>query len=491
MKEGVMQEHPYNVNKRAFERFIRTALKEYGGWIKARANVQAFTERLAELAFEAKMPEEEALMHAENLLTDRIADAEIEALRERFHLVYFAQNGIVPTDRQVRVQTETEMLELFLTGRYQFRFNELLGFTEYARATTSCSPDWQPVDERVVNGMTELARLEGINVWNRDVTRYVRSDMIPRYDALDDFMNRVDLTKWDKRDRIRELADTVPCRKRALWRKWLERWLMGVYMQWRPYLDYRPFGNAVVPLLIGPQGWGKSRFCERLLPPELKAGYTASLILDEKKTVLQAMNQLLLICLDEFNQYSAKVQAGFLKNVVQLSVVKLRPHYGTRQVEMPRLASFIATSNQHDVLADPSGSRRFIAIELTAPIDDTYVINHLQLFAQVAYLIHQKGKSWWFSKEETDVIIEHNRPYMMQQPVEQLFVRAFRPAKNTREGKWYLTSEIYEELRQRKATAPLLKNMSLIQFGRVLSANPEIIKKREKRGSAYRLVLLK
>ena len=38
--------------------------------------------------------------------------------------------------------------------------------------------------------------------------------------------------------------------------------------------------------------------------------------------------------------------------------------YGTSVVEMRRYASFIATSNHKDLLTDPSGSRRFICIEV-------------------------------------------------------------------------------------------------------------------------------
>ena len=56
-----------------------------------------------------------------------------------------------------------------------------------------------------------------------------------------------------------------------------------------------------MPLLISKQGYNKSTFCRRLIPTELSWGFTDSMILSEKRQVLQAMSQFLLINLDEFN----------------------------------------------------------------------------------------------------------------------------------------------------------------------------------------------
>ena len=56
-------------------------------------------------------------------------------------------------------------------------------------------------------------------------------------------------------------------------------------------------------------------------------------------------------------------QQGFLKHLLQKPVANLRKPYGTSVRELRRYASFIGTSNQKDLLTDPTGSRRFICIE--------------------------------------------------------------------------------------------------------------------------------
>ena len=110
--------------------------------------------------------------------------------------------------------------------------------------------------------------------------------------------------------------------------------------------DVRRYGNSVAPLLISEQGNNKSTFCRRLLPDSLQWGYNDNLLVSEKKQTLMAMSQFLLINLDEFNQISPKLQEGFLKNVIQLASVKVKRPYGRHVEEFPRLASFIATTNE-------------------------------------------------------------------------------------------------------------------------------------------------
>ena len=100
------------------------------------------------------------------------------------------------------------------------------------------------------------------------------------------------------------------------------------------------------------------------------------------------MRRFLLVNLDEFDQISSN-QQGFLKHLLQKPVANLRKPYGSTIQEVRRYASFIGTSNQMDLLTDPSGSRRFICIEVTAPIDTNVTINYKQLDAQAMDSIYK------------------------------------------------------------------------------------------------------
>lgn len=255
-----------------------------------------------------------------------------------------------------------------------------------------------------------------------------------------------------------------------LWHKWFKTWLLAMVSQWQNQPS-RLYGNSVAPLLISPQGYHKSTFCRRLLPDVLKWGYTDSLTLSDHRQVMLAMSQQLLINLDEFNQISPRVQQGFLKNVIQLPSIKAKRPYGTHIEELPRKASFIATSNMTDILSDPSGNRRFIGIELTAPIDTSRVPDHHQLFAQALQLLRNGSRSW-FDKAETEQIMLWNRRYEIQEPADQYFSLCFSVANDPLDpaAEWLSTAEIFDVIKQKVGSS--LQVNTLIAFGRKLANMP-------------------
>ena len=288
----------------------------------------------------------------------------------------------------------------FLTMRYAFRFNTVLSCTEY-RSVALSADSFTPLDPRMLRRIILEVQREGIEVSPNDIRNYIESDYVRQFDPVGDYLASCE-GAWDGHDHIGDLARTVPT-DAPLWHKWFKTWLLAMVSQWQNQPS-RLYGNSVAPLLISPQGYHKSTFCRQLLPDVLKWGYTDSLTLSDRRQVMLAMSQQLLINLDEFNQISPRVQQGFLKNVIQLPSIKAKRPYGTHLEELPRKASFIATSNMTDILSDPSGNRRFIGIELTAPIDTSRVPDHHQLFAQALQLLRNGSRSW-FDKAETEQII--------------------------------------------------------------------------------------
>ena len=243
-----------------------------------------------------------------------------------------------------------------------------------------------------------------------------------------------------------------------------------------------------MPLLISDQGFNKSTFCRRLLPPELKWGYCDSLQLAEKKQVLRAMSELLLINLDEFNQISPKLQEGFLKNVVQLPAVKMKRPWGTAIEELPRRASFIATSNMQNVLSDPSGSRRFICVDFNRPIDVATPIDYTQLYAQALSEI-ESGRRWYFDKLETELLTMSNDRFQRTMAAEDFFKEYFRIGKENGRGEYMTTVAIFQHLRQ-KAGAAAMASTNLTTLSRRLKALPGMTSRRTWRGNEFLVELV-
>lgn len=357
----------------------------------------------------------------------------------------------------------------FLTMRYAFRYNTVLSCTEY-RPVALPADSFFPLDPRMLRRIILEVQREGIEVSPNDIRNYIESDYVRQFDPVGDYLASCE-GAWDGHDHIGDLARTVPT-DAPLWHEWFLTWQLAMVSQWQNQPS-RLYGNSVAPLLISPQGYHKSTFCRRLLPDALKWGYTDSLTLSDRRQVMLAMSQQLLINLDEFNQISPRVQQGFLKNVIQLPSIKAKRPYGTHLEELLRKASFIATSNMTDILSDPSGNRRFIGIELTAPIDTSRVPDHHQLFAQTLQLLRNGSRSW-FDKAETEQIMLWNRRYEIQEPADQYFSLCFSVANDPLDpsAEWLSTAEIFDVIKQKVGSS--LQVNTLIAFGRKLANMPDM-----------------
>ena len=369
------------------------------------------------------------------------------------------------------------MMQL-LKSKYNFRYNTVMKFVEYMPKEKGWY-GFQPIDPRVQKRMTLEVQLADIRVSIKDVRNFLESDYIKNYNPIDEYLFQC-YDKWDGKDHIRALARTVPTNN-PYWADWFYTWFLGMVDQWRGF-THRQYGNSVAPLLISKQGYNKSTFCRRLLPPELQWGYNDNLILSEKRQVYQAMAQFMVINLDEFNQISPQVQQGFLKNLIQLPTLKYKPPYGSHVMEFPRLASFIATSNMKDILTDPSGNRRFIGVELTGPIDVSVRPNYQQLFAQALTALRNGEKSY-FDAEQVKLIMKNNYQFEVVEPIDQYFLLYFELVDDEKEGEYLTAAEIFDYLKKQIGSS--LKVNSLMGFGRKLANKSELKHKRFADGMKY------
>ena len=459
-----------------YRRAAREAHEETADVIESQ-RFEAYITDLSRRLCEMGVPEEETFLHLRNHHVYR-QDYDEYTFRAIVSAVY-EECRPKRQNMEESVSQQTRRLIKFLTTRYVFRFNKVMGYTEY-RPNNTWMLDWQPCDENAINGMTLQARLDNLDVRDKDVRRYVHSDMIRKCDPIGDYLVNAS-EKWDgKTDHIAMLARCVPC-DIPQWERWFKKWFVSMVAQW--LLPAQKYGNSIVPLLISPQGDGKSSFCRMLLPRELRWGFLENHDVSDRKGTLQAMHNFLLINLDEFNSISPKQQEGFLKNIIQLPNVKIKRPYGKHVEEFKRYASFIATTNETNVLSDPTGSRRFICVGLTAPIDTNYKPNYEGLYGQAYHLVIHEKMEWWFGPEEVKEIVAHNREYQSLPPAVLYFNEYYEPAESEADGEWLSPTAIYEDLRRLPGSG--LKANGVAAFGRYLKNMPEVKQKRLARSRIY------
>lgn len=407
----------------------QTAIKKVG----KEHDAEALTTELEIVAIEALrlgIPQEEAVRQAwQHLRWRSIGKTSVRTIIESAYLENSQQAG---RNRDHSMQELTYRLQDFITTRYDLRFNILTNGVEW-RSNNAASFVFQPLDARMMNTMIQECHESGLDVYDRDMKRFLGSTRIRDYHVARTYLRSVE-GEWDgKTDYIGMLADRVPCRN-PYWREWFHTWFLGMVAQWDGWDTVH--GNSVVPLLIGQQGCGKSTFGQLILPPELReVGYRELVDFTSKQDAERLLTSALLINLDEFNQVSEKIQQGFLKNLIQKSSVKGRRPYSSVTQNLPRYASFIATTNMADVLSDPSGSRRFIVADIRDgfSIDTQPPYNYTHIYAQAIAEIEQ-GRRHYFTADEVQAIEQYNAGYNAMRPEISRFLDLFELATEAEPG---------------------------------------------------------
>ena len=386
-----------------------------------------------------------------------------------------------PTSQPSVTKKETRLpspmlqkLEDYLFETYNFRFNVLTEQTEYA---PKGSAEYQQADQRVMNTLCIEARTQGINCWDKDISRLLLSQKIADFHPFQHYMTH--LPEWNGTDRVSELAQRIS--NEPLWINGFHRWMLAMTAQWMN-LDGQ-CTNAVAPLLVSTeQGRCKSTFCSILLPPEPQRLYIDKFDITSVSGCEQKLSLFGLINMDEFDRYSIRTMAT-LKNLMQLRKLTFRKSHHSYYSQLPRIASFIGTSNQKELLTDTTGSRRFLCVEVKQKIDCSG-IDHAQLYAQLkAELLN--GERYWFTSEEEKEIQEHNQAFYKQSPTQEIFYKCFRLPANEKEGRLMTATEIFCRLQKKFPAA--LRGSNASQIGKMLQAL-DVQRTHTRQGNAYLVV---
>ena len=306
--------------------------------------------------------------------------------------------------------------------------NNIASYSDSIASYSDCNAGWRQLTDRELRRMA-FEQMEQVGIaWSVDVELYVRSALLPTYNPVSHYLEKCG--QWDgKIDHIRSLARRVPC-SCGQWPDWFHRWFLAMVAQWL-HLS-RDYGNSIVPLLTGGQGVHKSTFCKLILPPELREYYIDDIKLDSAEQVERMLGRMLLVNIDEYNAKTEREQAK-IKRVLTERDVQTRRMRSDQYVMLPRMASFIGTTNDPQPLTDPTGSRRYLCCEVDDVIDTDTPIDYPHLYAQAVTEL-QQGASWHFQKCEEAQIERHNQRFRCQTSPETVLLTYFEPGERCKEN---------------------------------------------------------
>jgi predicted P-loop ATPase len=362
--------------------------------------------------------------------------------------------------QQAMLRPVHDMAE-FVMDNFEFRHNVVRDLYEYRRKGRG--DEWKLVDNRQMNSINCRIQDEGeIFCLSSYVRQRVESDLAVDYHPVREYLNKM-RGCWDgKTDYIGDFARRISSSDYC--QRMVRIWLRAVVSQWLGVDCHH--ANAVMLLLVSElQGLGKSTLFASMLPREIADYYTDDFNLKAKGNAYRKMVGFALVSLDEFEKIGQKKMPE-LKSMMQTTKPSFIGAYKKNFNHLPRIASFVGTTNERHVLTDRTGSRRFLVLEPDGMINAEGIC-HDQLYAQVLHEVEELHLPHWFSKEEEAEMERHNKEYYVLDDVERLFLQHFTIPQQEGEGVFMSGAEMIRELS--KHAKKTMERVTTNSFGRSMT----------------------
>ena len=192
------------------------------------------------------------------------------------------------------------------------------------------------------------------------------------------------------------------------------------------------------------QGTGKTHWFRYLLPKELRYLFAESKM-DAGKDDEILMCKKWFILDDEYGGKSKKEDKR-LKELTSKEFINVREPYGRVSLDIRRLAVFCGTSNETQLLNDPTGNRRQIPLHINNIDHDLYNQCDKSALWRELYHMFQAGCEYTILKEDIIKLNEATEMFKLSTPEEDLIHKKLQPGGATTYGEWMTLTDIQQYL---------------------------------------------
>ena len=342
-------------------------------------------QKLADYCNKACLSEEGCTMRA--TWNARFSSLGEDLIRKVFRNSYKKPYNGKPISQMNEKERIMRSIEGFLLRRYELRYNVVKGITEF-RPNDLRFRDWKAMSDRDLKSIVVEEMKEGGESWMNDMRTYIESAHITDYNPIHEFLAACG--SWDrKHNYIEDFARRLPTNYEH-WPKFFHRWFLAMVAQ---ALDInKDYGNSMVPMLIGEQGYLKTQFCNHILPPSMREYYMKDIKMDNAEQVERVLGRMWLVNIDEYDSKTQREQAK-IKRLLTEKEVQTRKMRSDQYTLTPRLCSFIATTNDIAPLPSGDGTRRYLCVEVTGMVDMSGRIPYKQMFAELHLLVYFRRRA--------------------------------------------------------------------------------------------------
>lgn len=291
---------------------------------------------------------------------------------------------------------------------------------------------------------------------NKDLVQsIIFSNRIEHYNPIMDFLNMAERTGTKNIDL---LLDSIESDTED-YKKWVLKWLVALIAT-----AYGKHSPLMLVLAGEKQGTGKTHWLRYLLPQKLQYLYAESKM-DSGKDDEILMTKKWIIVDDEMGGKS-KREAKRFKEITSKQWINVREPYGRVTVDLRRTAMFAGTSNDMQLLNDPTGNRRYLPIHILSIDHDKYnAVDKSELFWELDNL-YKQGYDYTVLKEDIDRLNNATMDFKESTPEEEFILTYLSKPTNQYTGEWLPISVIIEYLKFISGYKSYLNNQ---RVGQILS----------------------
>lgn len=299
------------------------------------------------------------------------------------------------------------------------------------------------------------------------VCSVIFSNKTEQYNPILEFFNNPEKEVDTEYPNLKMLLDSIET-DTDNYMKWVTKWLVSVVAS-----AHGTYSPLVLVFSGSRQGSGKTHFMRYLLPKKLRYLFAES-DMDNGKDDEILMTKKLIILDDEYGGKSKREEKK-LKKITAKEFINVREPYGRVTVDLRRLAVFCGTSNDNQILSDPTGNRRVLPINIISLDHEKYNSCDKETLWHELNHLYRSGYDFTVLKSEIDELATNTEMFNASTPEEELLLTKLMVPRNDLTGEWLTATEIIKLL-----TVDTKYVFSNIRMGLLLTKNG-FVKRRIKR----------
>lgn len=283
----------------------------------------------------------------------------------------------------------------------------------------------QPLEDRNLNTLIQNCKEHfDFKVASQDVRTILNSNYVTEFNPLRDwFENNYDATQ-NYNGSIKDYIGLVDMPKTnvskeeytMLFTKWLVGCLHNVFNE-----DANEISETVF-ILKGGQGAGKTVFFKYLVPAELKKDYfaTEEVVASDKDSMFRLATHFILL----FDEVGKTVKKDFeeFKRICSIDSITQRRPFASADETFKRVASICGTTNEDELLYDPTGNRRIIIMPVNiVDFKKLQKMDSTNLWLE-AYHLYLNDYDWNTNTPDTREIIDRINVSYQEEIMEEAYV---------------------------------------------------------------------